>query len=216
MKQCLYFLRHGQTWFNVFLRLQGWSNSQLTEEGIRVAKESGKRFAHIPFNVVYSSDISRAMETAQYFLESSGQEKAIHPFPALREVGFGYFEGLDNRQISDLAKVKAIDLGLLKAEDTLDEKMRIDMCHLLDPYHLAEDYKSFQKRVIDGVKEIVDTHPMVERFLLVSHSSAIETVLTGLDKNFQPTAHVENGAICILSHENGKFQVEGYNLYDAK
>lgn len=63
----LYFLRHGQTQFNVYGRLQGWSNSQLTEQGILVAKEAGKEFANINFEAVYSSDLGRAVETCQIF-----------------------------------------------------------------------------------------------------------------------------------------------------
>jgi probable phosphoglycerate mutase len=73
-KQFLYFLRHGQTQFNVFHRLQGWSNSQLTANGIQVAKTSGENFKDIPFDLVYSSDLTRALEYRKNIFRISRQK----------------------------------------------------------------------------------------------------------------------------------------------
>lgn len=212
MRQTLYFLRHGQTWFNVFSRLQGWSNSQLTEAGIRSAEESGRRLAQIPFDVVYASDLGRAMETAALFLKAVERALPIHPCPALREIGFGYFEGLDGRSIVDLARAKAMDLGLLRENEPLTERIRIDMCSLLDPYHLAENYTDFQARVVQGVKDILAKHKDAEHLLLFSHGSAIQAALEGLDTAFQADSHVQNSALCQLCHEHGRFWVTAYNV----
>lgn len=37
----IYLMRHGQTLFNVQKRIQGWSDSPLTEVGIEQAKQAG-------------------------------------------------------------------------------------------------------------------------------------------------------------------------------
>lgn len=42
MSFTVYFVRHGQTMFNYFQRMQGWSDSPLTAKGIQDAKKAGQ------------------------------------------------------------------------------------------------------------------------------------------------------------------------------
>ena len=51
-----YFMRHGETYFNVYGRVQGWCNAPLTEKGIEDIKRSGRGLAAIKFDAVYASD----------------------------------------------------------------------------------------------------------------------------------------------------------------
>lgn len=48
-KLSLYFVRHGQTYLNKNLRMQGWADTPLTPEGIEVVKESGRGLAETEF-----------------------------------------------------------------------------------------------------------------------------------------------------------------------
>ena len=66
----LYIVRHGETILNRYRKLQGWSDSPLTEEGKVIAMEAGKKLAHVPFHRVYTSDLSRTIETANIMLEA--------------------------------------------------------------------------------------------------------------------------------------------------
>lgn len=50
----IYAVWHGQTYFNRYNKLQGWSNSPLTEQGLREADEVGKLLEDIDFQGVYS------------------------------------------------------------------------------------------------------------------------------------------------------------------
>ena len=50
----IYFVRHGQTIFNVFNRMQGWSDSPLTDQGKKTAKQVGQELAHVDFAHYYS------------------------------------------------------------------------------------------------------------------------------------------------------------------
>ena len=61
-------VRHGKTYFNRYNKLQGWGNSPLTDEGIADAHQAGERLADVPFKVAYSSDTTRAMDTANIIL----------------------------------------------------------------------------------------------------------------------------------------------------
>lgn len=40
----IYLMRHGQTYFNLWHKIQGWVDLPLTEEGINQAKEMGRYF----------------------------------------------------------------------------------------------------------------------------------------------------------------------------
>jgi probable phosphoglycerate mutase len=60
----LYIVRHGQTYINKYDRVQGWTNAPLTPKGINDGEQAGERLATLTFNNVYSSDLARAVETA--------------------------------------------------------------------------------------------------------------------------------------------------------
>ena len=64
----LYLVRHGQTYFNIYNKLQGWSNSPLTEKGKENAVAAGKRLQNIHFTAAFCSVTTRAMETIQKIL----------------------------------------------------------------------------------------------------------------------------------------------------
>ena len=44
-----YFVRHGQTLFNRYRHLQGWSDSPLTEKGVHDAQHAGDFLAEVVF-----------------------------------------------------------------------------------------------------------------------------------------------------------------------
>ena len=95
----LHLVRHGQTFFNRYNRLQGWSNSPLTDAGLADADKAAAKLRDIEFAAAYCSDTTRAQVTAQRILDAN--EAAGHVRPSLvsdmhfREQFYGYFEGQD-------------------------------------------------------------------------------------------------------------------------
>ena len=67
----LYIVRHGETYINKYNRIQGWTNAPLTEKGIQDGQAAGERLQHIIFDRAYSSDLERAVTTAQMVLEQN-------------------------------------------------------------------------------------------------------------------------------------------------
>ena len=49
----VYFVRHGQTYLNLFHKYQGWSDAPLTEKGIEDGKRVGKALAKIDFDYLF-------------------------------------------------------------------------------------------------------------------------------------------------------------------
>lgn len=84
MSITLYLVRHGKTVFNTVGRLQGWSDSPLTPEGIAAAEELGKTLKNeTEFDAAFASTSPRALETAQ--LDSERQRARNTPHhPACR------------------------------------------------------------------------------------------------------------------------------------
>ena len=63
-----YLVRHGRTIWNEQGLMQGSGNSDLTEEGIKNAKLTGKALRDIPFVAAYSSCLQRTIDTANHIL----------------------------------------------------------------------------------------------------------------------------------------------------
>ena len=95
----LLLVRHGETAWNAEGRLQGSEDISLSEEGRRQARLIGDRLANTSIDVAYSSDQSRAHDTAQHILE--GRDVALNPIPELRERSHGVFEGLTPSERKD-------------------------------------------------------------------------------------------------------------------
>ena len=88
----LILIRHGETVWNRERRMQGQSDSPLTDTGVRQARLLAQRMKDIAFTALYSSDSGRAHHTARSVAEATGHELIVDP--RLRERHFGVFEGL--------------------------------------------------------------------------------------------------------------------------
>lgn len=95
----LYLVRHGETIFNIQERIQGQSDSPLTELGVRQAEAIARRLASIRFSTIYSSDSGRAMQTAKIVARSHGLP--ITSTPLLREAKFGLVQGMTRTEIEE-------------------------------------------------------------------------------------------------------------------
>lgn len=88
----LFLVRHGETVWNAEHRFQGHSDVPLSERGRAQAAALASALARIPFGHAYSSDLQRALETAQTILAE--RNPALVTDARLREFDFGAWEGL--------------------------------------------------------------------------------------------------------------------------
>ena len=89
----VYFMRHGQTDWNIGRRLQGQRDIPLNETGIAQAREAGERFAAagLRFDTVMASPLSRAIDTA--VLVTGAEKASLLLDERLMEIGYGDYEG---------------------------------------------------------------------------------------------------------------------------
>lgn len=96
----LYLIRHGQSTSNLEGRIQGQMNVPLSDEGVKQAKRLAQRLEDISFDLVYTSDLQRATQTALYVYP---EEKLISD-KRLREIHLGVFEGRLWKDLNDIER----------------------------------------------------------------------------------------------------------------
>lgn len=91
-----YLIRHGETEENRTGRYQGFSAVALNEIGQAQVRLLAGRLADLPFDVIYSSDLPRAVQTARMI--ARGRTVALDP--RLREINVGRVQGLTDELIA--------------------------------------------------------------------------------------------------------------------
>ena len=88
----LYLVRHGETEWNAQGRQQGHTDVALSDQGRQQAQAVARRLSGVTFDAAYSSDLSRARETAEIIL--GHRPTFLHSTDRLREYHKGVMEGL--------------------------------------------------------------------------------------------------------------------------
>ncbi len=138
--------RHGETDWNRELRIQGSSDIALNELGRRQAQALAQELEHVELDAIYSSDLSRARETAAAVAALHGLEVRLDA--RLRERAFGSWEGLTREDIA-----------------ALPDGSR----------HDGEDDDQVRERVLEAIQAIADAHPG-ENVLVVAHGGALNVL----------------------------------------
>lgn len=172
--------RHGQTDWNIARRYQGQSDIPLNSVGICQAEGLAQRLTTETIHAIYSSDLARAMKTAQTIANSHQLE--VNPDPRWRELSFGDWEGMGYQEISS------------HMHELFDAWMK-DPAATSTPN--GESLAQLAERVKNAVDEIKAKHKKDETILIISHSGALQTLLSltlGMDLNrywqfrFQPAS----------------------------
>lgn len=93
----LYVIRHGETAWNALRKIQGMTDIPLNENGIRLAKITGKELEDVPFDLAISSPLQRAFQTAKLVLR--GRDVPIETDARIQEISFGDLEGTQVLQV---------------------------------------------------------------------------------------------------------------------
>ena len=192
----LYIMRHGETDYNVERRMQGWIDTPLNANGRKLAEVTGEGLKEIPFDLVITSPLQRAVETAR--LAVGGRDIPFILEPRLKEVGNGEWEGYGPDEI----KKYGIDKEY--------EKIRTDpMNYKGGPG--GETVRQVIKRTGEFLEELIHTPDYQDFTILIStHGGAMRALLNSLyeDKNdFWHGGVPLNCAVNIVRAENGKAEL---------
>ena len=161
----IWLVRHGQTDGNVNRIIQGQLDIPLNETGIAQAEAMAEQLADTHFAAIYSSDLSRAMQTASIIARQ--RELPVVADARLREIRQGVWEGLPFDQVKDKIKPgfspNPLDIITPRAEG-------------------AESLAEVLTRMVSAANEYSDLHAG-ERILFLSHglsSAALYCFVNGI------------------------------------
>lgn len=195
MKTEIYFVRHGQTEWNIERRYQGSGDSPLTEQGVNQAKALSKHIQHVHFDAIYCSPKGRAQKTAK--IVRGNRDLEIITVDDFQEINVGVYEG----RLYDEMKDENPELyhAFWESPDLF----------LPDT---GESFTDVINRTYPALLNIVNTNPG-KRILIVSHAVAIMSVLNKIiDKPL--TRFWENmltqTSLSVVKYENKEFSILKY------
>ena len=194
----LYFVRHGKTLWNLEGRFQGASgDSPLLEKSIETLKQLGQYLQEIPFDVIYSSVLPRAVTSAQIIQSQLKDSCPLQETSLLREWQLGKLEG------AKFATLKAIYPEQMNA-------LRSNLAKFDSTMFGAESVYQTTQRTINFVKSLQDQE--FEHVLIVGHganlTASIKTLLGYDVPLLRKDGGLANASITVL--ETSDF--ENFNL----
>ena len=153
-------IRHGETAWNASTRIQGHTDIPLNDHGQRQAQLLAQALAQAdPMNAIYSSDLQRALATAQALSQQTGARLVTHV--GLRERAFGDFEGRSFAQI----------------EQELPEQAQLWRTRVPDwtPPGGGESLLAMQQRVMTTVNALAQLHPG-QQIAVVAHGGVLDVL----------------------------------------
>ena len=151
-----YFVRHGQTVWNVENKICGATDSPLTEHGRQQAAETGKNIVEsgIKADEILYSPLLRAADTAKHISEMTGIP--AHMEPRLIEQNFGVWEGTSPRNAPEFLKAKKDFLNRYgNGESMFELAQRI--YNLLDELKEQQD-KTYILVAHNGIARVVQSY----------------------------------------------------------
>lgn len=135
----------------------GWLPGQLSDTGMILAHELGRRRGADGFATVFTSDLARAVETAE--LAFGGTGIVIRQDPRLRECDYGTLNGMP---VTELAQIRSQ--------------------HIAQPFPGGQSYQEVVDQTRDFLSEVAHDWDG-QKILIVAHSAnrwALENLLNGI------------------------------------
>lgn len=186
-------VRHGQTQSNQLRRIQGQSDSPLSELGQQQALALSRRISSTYFAKLFSSDLGRAMATAEILAKPLGL--SVEACPALRETCFGEAEGHTWEAVHERYPEQAADWYKHVAEARLPG---------------GESREEVTERVMKFFEKAVSDY-QGQRLLMVTHGGVLACVFSRIlqiPAGIRPQCVIENTSLNILSFKDQRWKIK--------
>ena len=211
----IYLVRHGQTYYNIYNKFQGWSNSPLTKKGKQDAVQVARRLKNTHFDAAFCSDLPRAIETCQTILDGNGANSVKSPTisPFFREEFYGVYEGTNMDQAWYMAGAPH---GLKTFKEIVSQHSigtAKDWLHDADPFHDAENNQQYWHRMDQGIELIKNVQvPDGANILWVSHGNTCLSLVERFGEGkYDITKRPDNGSLSKLVMTENDIKFEFYN-----
>jgi len=178
-------VRHGETDWNAAKRIQGRTDIPLNDTGKWQAEQTGLYLKDAHWDVVISSPLSRAKETAHLILQHVHAPLII--MDDFIERDYGDAEGMSFEERQKLFPNKQ--------------------------YPNMEPLSALQDRMLEGIEKVRATYPD-QRVLIVAHGAAIHALLTSLADEHMgiKDTRLENACLNYVEWTDGEWKVNDYNV----
>lgn len=169
----IYLVRHGRTWYNEYEKMQGWSDTPLTTDGVAVAQKAAESLKNVDFAAALTSDMKRAVDTTRIITRRNKNHLVPQELSEFREQFYGYFEG---RSIDEswfaIGKLHHAR-GFADIVNKYGFDATMDFVKEADPLHDAENSQEYWSRIERGFKKVDQIAKDGDKILLVTHSITI-------------------------------------------
>lgn len=184
----IYLIRHAEAEGNLCRRIHGQYDTNVTTKGLKQILALRDRFADVPVDACYASDLTRTKTTAQAIWVPKGLE--LHPDPAFREIGLGVWEDLPFGYLNTFQPAAI-------------------QCFNQEPrnWHVegSETFAQYTDRFLAGLERIVRTHPE-QTVAVVSHAAVMRGVLLRLFPEIR-IGRCDNTAVTRLEYDRDGFHI---------
>ncbi|MGE5822922.1 MAG: histidine phosphatase family protein [Nitrososphaerota archaeon] len=197
------FMRHGQADNNVNRVLVGRHlESHLTEKGQMEVKETAKLLKSMSVSKIYSSPVTRAIETTQIVGEELGLDYEIDD--RLYEIDLGKLAGTNYDEV--LNKYGNLFLSFYMGDDSVLSN------------HGVESFTAVKSRIRDLLDQVMARHNN-HNVLLVTHLDPIKAAISYI-LDLKPESlykwHMRNAALTILKQEFKTWSISAVNFMGAQ
>ncbi|WP_293774699.1 2,3-diphosphoglycerate-dependent phosphoglycerate mutase GpmB [uncultured Pantoea sp.] len=196
----VYLVRHGETVWNAERRIQGQSDSPLTEKGEQQARQVGERVKQLGITHVIASDLGRTRRTAEIIADACGC--AVTLDARLRELNMGV---LEKRPLDGLT-----------AEE---EQWRATLVNGTEGGRIpqGESMTEMATRMHAALNACLDL-PAGSRPLLVSHGMALGSLVStilGLPAYAERRLRLRNCSLSRVDYQQSAWLAEGWIVETA-
>ncbi len=179
----LLLVRHGITEHNSNRQFAGNIDVELSPDGYRQAEKLGDRLAGEKIDAVYSSDLKRAVATAEII--ASRHDVAITQRPEIREMNYGEAEGMSFSEIRQCYPEVAASIF----------DFNVDLS-----FPGGDSFKEFAARAC-GFLETLEDYREEQTVLIVTHGGVLKVMvcdLMGIDHSHFQQIRFDNASLSIV------------------
>lgn len=193
----IYFVRHGETEWNVKKIFQGVKDSPLTSLGKEQARKLKNRLNQLDFDYFYSSPLGRAKETLRILTEDR-KNITLGEIENFREIDMGEMEGVPRDEFERKYPVQFNNLWYNGKDYDPSE-------------YKGENFQGVIDRVKKGLDFLVTNHKKDDKILVVSHGIALEAIFACINnegvETFSERKVPENTSLTIVEYKDNQFKI---------
>jgi len=187
----------------------------LTSSGIETARYLGAGLKEVPFTRFYTSDAGRQRETMRVILQEMGKPNAsVTELTDLREMFFGGFEGLANKNMADAA-AKKLDMASGDAMFQQMKEGRIGLISMVDAINQSDDKQEAENALHVKTRMQHALNAMVQaalkggdkNILAVSSGLSMQMMISDMTDNPEKNKPLANAAVVKITYKNGEYKV---------